>query len=83
MRSGLNYGVKPPSVHIMIGDPIYRGRGVGRSVMQSAIEYIRDVLEFTTINTRHLAKNIPVEALNQSLGFRKDGDIYVDKNNLV
>jgi len=78
-----NHGIKPPSIHIMIGNSDYRGKGIGQAVMQSAINYVRDTLKLKTIHTRHLAKNVPVSKLNESLGFKKDGDTYKDKNGLV
>ncbi len=78
-----NHGIKPPSLHLMIGNPEYRGKGIGRSVMESAIDYIRDVLREKTIRTRHLANNIPVSKLNESLGFEKEGDPYTNENGLV
>ena len=78
-----NHGIKPPSLHIMIGNPEYRGKGIGRFVMQTAINYIRDNLQYKTIYTRHLASNIPVSKLNESLGFEKDGVPYTDDNGLV
>lgn len=78
-----NHGIKPPSLHLMIGNPEYRGKGIGRSVMESAIDYIRDVLREKAIHTRHLANNIPVSKLNESLGFEKEGDPYTDENGLV
>lgn len=78
-----NHGIKPPSIHIMIGDPEYRGKGIGRSVMEAAIKYIRDDLGYKTIYTRHLTSNVPISKLNESLGFEMDGDSYTDDNGLV
>lgn len=78
-----NHGVKSPSIHIMIGNPDYRGKGIGRSAMQSAINYIRDVLKLKTVYSRHLADNIAVTKLNESLGFKKDGAAYKDSDGLA
>lgn len=78
-----NHSVQPPSVHIMIGNPDYRGRGIGKSVMQAAITYIKHTLRLKTIHSRHLVNNAPVAALNKSLGFENDGTPYVDDNGLV
>lgn len=78
-----NHGVKPPSVHIMIGDPDYRGKGIGRAVMKSAINYVRDILQYEIIYTRYLANNLPIAKLNGSLGFEKDGEPYEDENRLT
>lgn len=78
-----NHGVKSPSIHIMIGNPDYRGKGIGRAVMQSAIDYIRDTFQCKTIYTRHIANNTPVAKLNESLGFERDGEPYEDENGLM
>lgn len=78
-----NHNVQPPSIHIMIGNPDYRGKGIGKSVMQAATNYIRDTLNLSTIYSRHLANNMPVATLNKSLGFEKDGLPYTDSNGLV
>lgn len=78
-----NHSVQPPSIHIMIGNPDYRGKGIGKSVMQAAIDYIRNTLHLNTIYSRHLANNTAVANLNQSLGFEKVGSPYTDSNGLV
>lgn len=77
-----NHGVKPPSIHILIGDPDYRGRGIGSSVMQSAIDYVKNQLRFPAAYSRHLTSNVAVIKLNESLGFVKDGVPYTDDNGL-
>lgn len=78
-----NHSVQPPSIHIMIGNPDYRGKGIGKSVMQAAINYVRNTLRLDTIYSRHLANNTAVANLNRSLGFEKDGSPYTDSNGLV
>jgi len=77
-----NHGVKAPSIHIMIGDPNYRGKGIGRIAMGSMIDYARNTLKYKTMYTRHLANNLPVARLNETFGFVKDGDRYKDENGL-
>ena len=77
-----NHGVKPPSIHILIGDPDYRGRGIGSSVMQSAIDYVKNQLRYPVAYSRHLTSNVAVTKLNESLGFVKDGVQYTDDNGL-
>ena len=79
----MNHNVEAPSIHIMIGDPDYRGKGTGRLPMNWAIDYVRAQTSYTTINTRHLANNIPIAKLNESLGFMKIGDVYTDDKGLV
>jgi RimJ/RimL family protein N-acetyltransferase len=78
-----NHGVKPPSIHIMIGNPEYRGKGIGASVMQSAVDYVKDVLHAPAIYTRHLASNTIVSNMNKGLGFVEDGEPYADENGLT
>ena len=77
-----NHGVKPPSIHILIGDPEYRGRGIGLSVMQAAIDYVRSDLHRDTVYSRHLVANIAITKLNKALGFEKVGEPYIDDNGL-
>lgn len=77
-----NHGVKAPSIHIMIGDPDYRGKGVGRNAMESMLNYAKNSLKYESIYTRHLANNLPIARLNETLGFVKDGGKYTDKNGL-
>lgn len=78
-----NHGVKSPSVHIIIGDPEYRRKGLGSSVMRAAIDYIINELGFTTIYSRHLASNKSIAAVNKKLGFVADGSEYTDENGLM
>lgn len=78
-----NHGVKSPSVHIMMGNPEYRGKGIGTSVMRSAVRYAFEKLHATIVYSRHLVSNKNVSALMAKLGFEKDGDMYVDENGLA
>lgn len=78
-----NHGVKSPSIHIIIGNPEYRGKGIGTSVMKVAINYAIDILGATTIYSRHLSSNKNITAVNKKLGFQADDGAYVDENGLV
>ncbi len=78
-----NHGVKSPSVHIIIGNPDYRGKGIGTSAMQSAIHYAIHELGATNVYSRHLLSNKGISAVNAKLGFKVDGDAYEDENGLV
>lgn len=78
-----NHSVKSPSIHIMIGDPDYRGKGIGKSVMQAAVEYVKATLHQKTLYSRHLVENAPIASLNNALGFQKDNESYVDDNGLA
>ncbi len=78
-----NHGVKAPSVHIIIGNPEYRGRGIGTSAMKAAIKYVVEVLGAAVVYSRHLSTNMNIVAVNKKLGFKADGNIYADENGLV
>lgn len=76
-----NHGVEAPSVHLMVGDPLFRGRGIGRASMKAMIDYLRENgSEY--IYSRHLVNNHAVSSLNRSLDFVPDGEAYVDENGL-
>jgi len=76
-----NHGVKAPSAHLMIGDPLYRGRGIGKVVMSTMMTYLQET-GHSTVYSRHLASNKAVIGLNNSLGFVLDGQAYTDENGL-
>jgi GNAT superfamily N-acetyltransferase len=77
-----NHNVLPPSVHLMIGDKGYRGRGIGKVVMQALIEYIKNNTDSVFIYSRHLTSNTVVAKMNNGLGFINDGASYTDENSL-
>lgn len=77
-----NRGVKPPSLHIMIGNPDYRGMGIGKKAMLEAIKIVKS-RGHNVIYTRHLTHNAEIKRLNKSLGFVDDGEPYTDKNKLT
>lgn len=78
-----SHGVSPPSVHIMIGDPSYRGKGIGRAVMHAAIAYTFEELGCVVVYSRHLVSNAAIDKLNKGLGFADDGEPYTDNNHLA
>lgn len=77
-----NHNVYPPSVHLMIGDKDYRGKGIGKVVMQTLLQYIKDHIDSRVIYSRHLTSNIVVANMNRGLGFVNDKEPYVDNNGL-
>lgn len=77
-----NHSVQAPSVHLMIGDPSYRGKGLGRATMNALISYLIDE-GATIIYSRHLVNNKIIASLNHSLGFIADGKPYADENGLI
>lgn len=78
-----NHGLKAPSVHIIIGNPDYRGRGIGQAALQAAINYTTNILKQSVIYSRHLVSNQIIASLNHKLGFTPDGSPYTDNNGLV
>jgi RimJ/RimL family protein N-acetyltransferase len=77
-----NHHVLPPSVHLMIGDKEYRGRGIGKATMQALVQYIKYNIDTKVIYSRHLKSNIVVTNMNRRLGFIDDGESYIDNNML-
>jgi len=76
-----NHGVEAPSVHLMVGDPSFRGKGIGKAAMNTMITYLKKNGE-DTVYSRHLVSNEAVTGLNRSLGFAPDGQSYIDENGL-
>lgn len=76
-----NHGVEAPSVHLMIGDPSYRGKGIGKAAMSTMIAYLNENGN-DIIYSRHLVSNEVVTILTHSLGFVAYGQSYVDENGL-
>ncbi|MEO5690880.1 MAG: GNAT family N-acetyltransferase [Candidatus Saccharimonadales bacterium] len=74
-------GVKAPSIHLMIGDHSYRGRGIGKATMAAMVNYLQKTGE-ETVYSRHLVSNETVRALNRSFGFILDGQPYLDNDKL-
>jgi len=77
-----NHGVKPPSVHLMIGNKKYRGQGIGRATMQALILYIRNNIDTKFVYSRHLKSNSVVANMNRGLGFKNEGGSYLGDNGL-
>lgn len=77
-----NHNVKPPSIHLMIGNKEYRGKGIGTATMSALIEFIKSNFNSRYVYSRHLSSNIVVDKMNKSLGFEYDGESYKDKNGL-
>lgn len=67
-----NHGVRSPSVHLMIGNSAYRGRGIGYEVMCCMIRHLQNE-GYETVYSRHLVSNQAVARLNKKVGFTRDG----------
>lgn len=77
-----NHGIKAPSIHVMIGDVNYRGKGFGRAGMEWGIEYAKHGLKAPVLYSRYLTRNVPISRMMNSLKFSLDGRMYVDSNDL-
>lgn len=73
--------VPAPAIHIMIGDPDVRGKGVGYAATSKVTEYLENQ-GFKSIYSRHLIKNSGASGLLQSLGFTNFGEPYDDDDGL-
>lgn len=76
-----NHGVEAPSVHLMIGEPSFRGQGIGGAVMRTMLDYLSKS-GVRTVHSRHLTSNVAVTRLNQEIGFENDGGPYTDGDGL-
>lgn len=73
--------VPAPSVHIMIGDPAMRGKGIGHASIRTLLDHLTNQ-GYATIYSRHLTQNTGAESLLGTLGFRPDGTSYTDPDGL-
>ena len=71
---------------IMIGDDRYRGRGIGKIVMEQIIDYAFNKLNLSQINAEVKNDNIPALSLNKSCGFQQLDEVddrYPDEIQMV
>lgn len=73
--------VGAPSISVMIGDPMVRGRGVGRAAVRLVIDWARDELGVPLL-MRALTDNVVSKALIVRLGGTQDGPVYRDDDDL-
>ncbi len=73
--------VPAPSVHIMIGEPSVRGKGVGYASVMSVLKYIKS-LDYKVVYSRHLVHNNAAKALLSSLQFEALESPYSDLDGL-
>jgi RimJ/RimL family protein N-acetyltransferase len=71
-----------PSIHIMIGDPKARGKGVGKVSVIAVIDYLTKsgIKDFYS---RHLIANVASSRLLSDIGFINLGDPYKDDDGLT
>ena len=70
-----------PAVHIMIGNPEFRGKGIGSSSILAVIEYLKKSGE-KMVYSRHLIENVGSSHLLHNIGFEDLGEPYSDKDEL-
>lgn len=71
-----------PSIHIMIGDPRARGRGIGNISAVAVIDYLKKS-GVKDIYSRHLITNVASSHLLRGIGFTDLGDPYKDSDGLT
>lgn len=71
-----------PSIHIMIGDPSARGRGVGKAAVMALIEQLRQSGQHQWLHSRYLTDNLGSAKLLKNAGFIEDGKAYTDEDGL-
>lgn len=71
-----------PAIHIMIGDPLQRGKGIGRCAYEAVVNYLKDEGSSDYLFSRHLTYNRPIANLLLGAGFEKHGEQYTDSDGL-
>lgn len=77
-----NGNLPAPGVHIMIGDPAARGRGVGSAAFSIVTKYLQEI-GYTQVFTRHLVGNSTAQSLAAKNGFVDIGEAYTDEDGLI
>lgn len=73
--------VQSPALHIMIGDPEARGKGIGLSATTTVVEYL-EKQGYEHIYSRYLTNNEVSRNLLSQIGFHQMGTPYTDEDNL-
>lgn len=73
--------VPAPAVHIMIGDPEARGKGIGSAAIKAVIDHLK-LTGAAHVFSRHLVENAGAAHLLHYLGFTNLGEPYSDKDSL-
>lgn len=71
-----------PSIHIMLGDPSVRGQGIGRAVIKTLIERLKNSSQYEYLYSRYLTENAGSARLLNTAGFTEDGQSYQDEDGL-
>lgn len=73
--------LEAPSVHMMIGDSAARGHGIGRSALVMVLAWAREHVS-PAIVSRALTTNAASAHMLTAVGFKLDGAIYRDHDDL-
>lgn len=71
-----------PAIHIMIGNPEARGKGVGEKVINAVIGWLKQEKNYPFLYSRHLVDNVRAAKLLKKLGFANFGSQYSDQDGL-
>jgi len=71
-----------PNVSTMIGDPTYRGQGLGTAAKHAIIQYMFNDYGADALYARHLTRNTISAAGLRELNFQNDGLVYSDNDGL-
>jgi RimJ/RimL family protein N-acetyltransferase len=71
-----------PSVHIMIGDPSARRKGIGQNAVETVIQLLKEEGLYDRLYSRHLLTNLAVASTLGKGDFAKEGEPYTDKDGL-
>lgn len=74
--------VAAPTIGLMLGDAMARGRGAGGAALGAVLAWLRDKRHETTVYARHLLENNVSRELMRTFGFVNDGEPYIDEDNL-
>ena len=74
--------VPAPAIHIMIGDPEARGRGIGDTVTKAVVNYLREQGSSKIYSRRLISNDIAAKLLFKN-GFVKLDDPYTDEDGLT
>lgn len=74
--------VPAPAVHIMIGDPSVRGKGIGENTVLAVASLLRGQGDNDNLYSRHLVSNDGAARLLAKVGFRPLGKPYKDEDGL-
>jgi len=74
--------LQSPSLHIMIGSPEARGKGVGMAAVTAVVKHLQ-AQGYPQVYSRYLTSNKGSRGLLSKLGFREFDSPYEDEDNLV